>query len=202
MSGITEGLNAASNSIRSLERSLTVIQSNVDNGSVPGYARQDLVGAIGSASNATVVDQQSSRNEYAETSVRQQNSLLGHFTQLTSILGSVEPNFSASGTTGIPNAINNLFAGFSALSTNPNDSSARRSVIDQADALAKSFNAASANLAGVQRNARLQISSQVDSINHLASLVQAYNTTHQSNASGGNDPIADAKLPDTIRQPA
>jgi flagellar hook-associated protein 1 FlgK len=200
MSGISEALGSASNNIGSLERSLSIIQSNVDNASVPGYARQDLVGAIGSSSDANVVDQQSSRNEYAETAVRQQNSLLGHFNQLTSILGSVEPNFSASGTTGIPNAINNLFAGFSALSTNPNDSSARQSVIDQATELAKSFNSTASNLASIQSNGRQQISSQVDTINHLASLVQAYNSSQQSNASGASDPIVDAKLHDTLEQ--
>jgi flagellar hook-associated protein 1 FlgK len=200
MSGISEALNASANNLGSLERSLSIIQSNVDNASLPGYARQDLVGAIGAASTATVVDQQSSRNEFAETSVRQQNSLLGHFSQLISILASVEPNFSANGTTGIPNAINNLFAGFSALSTNPNGTSARQSVIDQANELAKSFNAASSNLAGVRSNARLQVSSQVDSINHLASLVQAYNITQQSNASSASAPIVDAKLHDTLEQ--
>ena len=200
MSGISEALNAASNNIGSLERSLSVIQSNVDNASVPGYARQDLVGAIGSTSNAAVVDQQSSRNEFAETAVRQQNSLLGHFDQLTSILGSVEPNFSVSGTTGIPNAINNLFAGFSGLSTNPNDTTARQSVIDEANQLAKSFNSAAANLANIQGNARQQISSQVDTINHLASLVQVFNTTQQSNSAGASDPIVDAKLHDTLEQ--
>jgi flagellar hook-associated protein 1 len=200
MSGISEALNSAANNIGSLERSLSVIQSNVDNASLPGYARQDLVGAIGSTSDANVVTQQSSRNEYAETAVRQQNSLLGHFDQLTSILGSVEPNFSASGTTGIPNAINNLFAGFSALATNPNDTTARQSVIDQASQLAKSFNSTAANLASVQGNARQQISSQVDTINHLASLVQVYNTTQQSNSAGASDPIVDAKLHDTLEQ--
>ena len=200
MSGISEALNAASNNIGSLERSLTIIQANVDNASVPGYARQDLVGAIGQSSDSAVVDQQSSRNEYAETSVRQQNSLLGHFNQLTSILGSVEPNFSASGTTGIPNAINNLFAGFSALATNPNDTTTRRSVIDQATELAKNFNSTAAALASVQGNARQQIASQVDTINHLASLVQRYNTTQQSNAAGASDPIVDAKLHDTLEQ--
>jgi len=147
-----------------------------------------------------VVDQQSSRNEFAETAVRQQNSLLGHFDQLTSVLGSVEPNFSASGTTGIPGAINNLFAGFSGLSTNPNDTTARQSVIDQANEVAKSFNSAAANLANIQGNARQQISSQVDTINHLASLVQVYNTTQQSNAAGASDPIVDAKLHDTLEQ--
>ena len=200
MSGISEALNAASNNITALERSLSAIQSNVDNASVPGYARQDLVGAIGSSSDAAVVDQQSSRNEYAESSVRQQNSLVGYFNTLTSILGSVEPNFSASGTTGIPNAINNLFAGFSALSTRPNDTSARQSVIEQARELARTFNSAAANLATIQGNARQQISSQVDTINHLASLVQAYNSTQQSNARGASDPIVDAKLNDTLEQ--
>jgi flagellar hook-associated protein 1 FlgK len=200
MSGISEALNASANTIGSLERSLSVIQANVDNASVPGYARQDIVGAIGASSNAAVVDQQSSRNEYAETAVRQQNSLAGHFDQLSSILGSVEQNFSASGTTGIPNAINNLFAGFSALSTNPNDTSARQSVIDQANGLAKSFNSTAASLGTIQSDARQQISSQVDSINHLAGLVQAYNTSQQSNATGASDPIVDAKLHDTLEQ--
>jgi flagellar hook-associated protein 1 FlgK len=200
MSGISEALNSAANNIGSLERSLSIIQSNVDNASVPGYARQDLVGAIGASSTAAVVDQQSSRNEFAETAVRQQNSLLGHFNQLTSILGSVEPNFSANGTTGIPNAINNLFAGFSGLSTRPNDTSARHAVIDQATELAKSFNTAAANLGSIQGSARQQISSQVDTINHLASLVQVYNATQQSNASGVSDPIVDAKLHDTLEQ--
>jgi flagellar hook-associated protein 1 FlgK len=73
-------------------------------------------------------------------------------------------------------------------------------VIDQANELANSFNAASANLASVKGNARLQISSQVDSINHLAGLVQVFNTTQQTNASGASDPIVDAKLHDTLEQ--
>ncbi len=200
MPGITDALNAASNDIGSLERSLSAIQSNVDNASVPGYARQDPVGAIGESSTASVVVEQSSRDEYAETAVRQQNSLLGHFDQLTTVLTSVEPNFSADGTTGIPNAINNLFAGFSALSTNPNDTSARQSVIDQATALATNFNSTASNLATIQGNTQQQISSQVDSINQLAGLVQVYNTSQQTNAAGASDPIVDAKLHDTLQQ--
>src|SRR5881397_3977096 len=110
MSGISDALNSSANNLRSLERSLATIQNNVGNASTPGYARQDL--AAGLATVSSDLQQQRSRDEYAETAVRRQNSELGRFDQLSSILASVEPNFGASGESGIPKSISNLFAAF------------------------------------------------------------------------------------------
>jgi flagellar hook-associated protein 1 len=200
MPGITQALEAAANHITALDRSLSIIQENIGNASTPGYARQDLGAAIDSASDSTVSVQQSSRNEFAETAVRQQNSLFGHFDQLSSGLESVETNFSASGDTGIPNAVNNLFASFSALSANPGDHTARQSVIDQATQLANTFNGTARNLAQIQGDTRQQVSSEVDTINHLAGLVQVYNSQHRTSASSVSDPIVDAKLHETLEQ--
>src|SRR4051812_17012459 len=103
MPGITDALIASANHMRELSRSLTVIQSNVGNASTPGYARQDLV-AQDTGFGDVFVRQQSSRDEYAEQAVRQQNALLGRFDQLSSVLRLVEPSFGASNDAGIPKA--------------------------------------------------------------------------------------------------
>jgi flagellar hook-associated protein FlgK len=87
MPGISSALNASANHLRALETALSVIQSNVGNASSPGYARQDLVGGDGPSSDVLII---SSRDEYAEQTVRQQNSLLGKFDQLSSVLRVVE----------------------------------------------------------------------------------------------------------------
>jgi flagellar hook-associated protein 1 FlgK len=200
MSGITDALNNAGNSMNALERALSVIQENVGNASTPGYARQDQAVAIDSSSDANVTQTISSRDQFAEAAVRQQNSLFGHYDQLNSILQSAQSNFPASGDSGIPAAINNLFSSFSALSTSPNDATARELVIAQAGQLASNFTSTSDNLAGIEASAKQQISSEVDTINHLASLVQQYNTTSQVNSAGVKDPIVDAKLNDTLEQ--
>jgi flagellar hook-associated protein 1 len=200
MSGINDALIGAGNSLGALQRSLDTIQQNVGNASTPGYARQDLVGAIGTVSDATVTQTQSSRDEFAETAVRQQNSLFGYYDQLSSTLQTAQTNFPASGDSGIPNAINNLFSSFSALSVSPNDTTARQLVIEQAGQVAQAFNTSAANLAGIEDSTRQQISSEVDTINHLAGLVQQYNTSIQANVANGKDPIADAKLHDTLEQ--
>src|SRR4051812_5559104 len=129
MSGISDALNASANNLRSLNRSLNIIQTNVGNASTPGYARQDLGSSLDSTSAADPLQQQSSRDEFAEAAVQRQNAQAGQFDQLSSILGTVEPAFPAGGDSGIPKRLNDLFASFSALSTSPNDTVTRQQVI-------------------------------------------------------------------------
>jgi flagellar hook-associated protein FlgK len=97
MSGISDALKSSANHLLSLERSLGIIQGNVGNASTPGYARQDLGAALDSASVSAALEQVSSRDEFAEQAVRRQNSQLGNFDQLSSLLAPVEQNFGASG---------------------------------------------------------------------------------------------------------
>jgi flagellar hook-associated protein 1 FlgK len=200
MSGISSALINSGNDMGALERSLDVIQENVGNASTPGYARQDLAGAIGSLSDADVTQTQSSRDLFAETAVQQQNSLFGYYDQLSSTLQSAQTNFPASGDSGIPNAINNLFSSFSALSVSPNDATARQQVIDQAGQVAQAFNSTAASLTSLEGTTRQQISSEVQTINQLAGLVQQHNVSTGANAANAKDPIADAKLNDTLEQ--
>src|SRR3989442_3926282 len=110
MSGISDALTSSANNLRSLNRSLGIIQSNVGNASTPGYARQDVGAALDSASAADPPQQASSRDEFAESAGYRQNSKLGQFEQLSTILATVEPNYPATVSTGIPKSTTELLS--------------------------------------------------------------------------------------------
>src|SRR6185369_9046340 len=197
MSGISDALNSSANNLLSLERSLAVIQGNVGNASTPGYARQNLGGALDAPSALQPV---SSRDEFAEASVRRQNTQLGHFDQLSSVLALAEANIGASGDAEIPKGISNLFATFSALTASPNDNGSRQLVLDRAAQLARSFNTEADSLGSIVSDTRRQVSASVDSINHLAGLVRDFNSSQRNNAGNADSPSVDAKLHATLEQ--
>jgi flagellar hook-associated protein 1 len=199
MPGISDALIASANHLLGLERGLAAIQSNVGNASTPGYVRQDLV-SIDSSSVAGTLKQVSSRDEYAEQSVRQQNSLLGYFDQLSSALRFVEPNFGPSADAEIPKAIGALFATFSALTANPNDTRARQLVLDRASQLGRTFNSAARTLQDATGEARHQVSASVESVNRLAALVRDFNLQQSGDASVAGDALVDAKLHEALEQ--
>jgi flagellar hook-associated protein 1 FlgK len=198
MSGISDALHSTANRLLGLERSLAVIEGNVNNASTPGYARQDL--GMGSDVTSLEFESKSSRDQAAEVAVRRQNSQLGHFDQLASALAMVESSFGAGGDSGIPKSISALFATFSALSINPNDLGARQQVLDRAAQLARTFNGAAASLATYIADGRRQISATVDGINHLAGLVRDYNISQRNNSGGVNSPSVDASLNATLEE--
>src|SRR3989442_15403437 len=86
------------------------------------------------------------------------SSALGHFDQVSSTLRLVEPNFGPSVDAEIPKAISNLFASFSALTANPNDTRSRQLVLDRAGQLGRTFNSSARDLQTAAGEARRQVS--------------------------------------------
>src|SRR5689334_4326357 len=135
---LTSLLNTA-NSLRAVEQALTVTENNVVNASTPGFAKQtatfeampfDLtVGLPGGVISGPV---QSSRNAFAEKTVRQQQTNLGFFQQKAEDLTALQTYFDLSNASGIGPAMSGLFQSFSQLSVNPTDAVSRKRVIDQA----------------------------------------------------------------------
>src|SRR5579864_9621227 len=123
---LTSLLNTA-NSMKAVEQALTVTENNVVNASTPGYAKQtatfqampfDLtVGLPGGVSPGPV---QSSRDAFAEKSVRNQQTDLGFYQQKVNDLTTMQNYFSLSSASGIGPAMSSLFQSFSQLSVNPN----------------------------------------------------------------------------------
>jgi flagellar hook-associated protein FlgK len=73
----------------------------------------------------------SARSEYAEETVRRQNSLYGSAEQRSADLQAVEPLFDLNSSSGISNTLNQFFQSFSQLSINPSGEVSRQNVIDK-----------------------------------------------------------------------
>src|SRR5208283_4500391 len=145
-------------------QSLDVIQNNVSNANTPGYAAQtqslDAVSfnpSVGSYGGVQAGEVVSSRNEYAEQTLRQQTTLLGTATQNVMSLTSLQTVFAISGNTGISYALNNLLSSFSAWAQSPSDTTAQQSVLNNAGDLASAFQQAASTLDTIRQNTESQI---------------------------------------------
>lgn len=199
-------LNTAG-AIQVFTRSLNTIQNNVTNANTPGYAKQTQTleamhfdTSNGSGGGVAAGPILSSRSEYNEQVVRSQQELLGEWRQKASDLGSIEPFFSLTSTTGIASSLTNFFNTFSQLSVNPNDQASRQAVISQAGVLAQSFSDTANGIQGVVGNVRQQTSDAVSEINRLSSDIASLNQTIHSNFANAADPSVDAKIHNDLEQ--
>src|SRR6476620_2807508 len=98
MGSLFGSILSATNSMRAFQQGLNVVQSNVVNASTAGYVKQtqsysadtfDIAGGL--AGGVTLGPLLSSRNEYAEQLVRNQQHALGEADQRATDLAAVEP---------------------------------------------------------------------------------------------------------------
>ena len=150
MSNLLATLVTTASALDTYNQVLETAQNNVANASTPGYARQSMElyslpfdpnsGSTGGVRSGVLV---SSRNQYAEQSVRQQTGLLGQQQQMVGSLSSLQSLFDISGNQGIPKALNEVFQSFSAWATTPGDQATRQIVLQRATEVAQSFQQAS-----------------------------------------------------------
>ncbi len=194
MSNLFASLNTAGNALKAFETALDVTQNNVTNVNSPGYAKQvpvldsltfqpehGLTGGVKAHSQDT-------RSEFAETSVRQQVSLLGQFTQLQTSLAPLQGVFDVSANSPIPSALNLLFQSFSSWSAHPGDATAQSGVINAARQVSVAFQQTAKQLDGIRAATGRDVQAAVDRINQDASLI------HQYNVIVGNQQTPDAGL--------
>ena len=121
-----------------------------------------------------------SRNEYSETAVRQQVSLLGASSQLASSLDPIEQVFSVSDQNSVSSALDSLFQSFSAWSASPNDPNARRTVLNAATAVSTVFQQSAARLDKIRSSVDSDLRTTVESINRIAGDLQKYNKARRN----------------------
>jgi flagellar hook-associated protein 1 FlgK len=193
MSNLLATLASSANALEAYGQVLETTQNNVSNASTPGYAKQriDLYalpfdaqgGVTGGVRAGKLV---STRDEFAEQTVRQQASGLGYQQQLVENLTAIQSNFDISGNQGIPQALNNLFQSFSAWGATPDNQAARQTVVERATDLAHTFQQASNSISAQAHDAEQQIGQTVDQVNQLVAEIQGYNhIVMQGNKSDG-----------------
>lgn len=203
---LTSLLNTA-NALRVYDRALTVVQNNVTNASTPGYAKQSqtLVAmpfdlSVGLPGGVWAGPTVSSRDGFAEQSVRDQQTALGYYQQRTDDLTPLEAYFDLTDQSGIGPAVSALFQSFSQLSVSPNDAVSRQAVLDQANVVAQSFQQAAAGLASQGNNLDRNTRSTIDEINRLAGVVAEINSKNRVDWFGGVDAGVDAQLNSTLEE--
>jgi flagellar hook-associated protein 1 len=197
---LTSLLNSA-NAIDVMDRQLAVIQNNVSNANTPGFVRQTqsvqamaLEPSAGLLGGVTAGPILSARSEYAEETVRRQNSLFGSAEQRAADLTQIEPLFDLSSTSSISNSLNKFFQSFSQLSVNPNDTVSRQNVIDQSQTLAASFRQTASGLVQAANNADVGIRSTLTQINSLTAQIATLNASRTSDYRNAMDPGIDAQI--------
>jgi flagellar hook-associated protein 1 FlgK len=199
MASLFSALSASANTLDAFERSLNVIQNNISNASTPGYAAQTALltplpfdPIAGPAGGVTFWGSQSSRDEYAESFVQQQSSLLGTANSVVSALTALQPGFDITGQSGLSAALPAFFSSFSALSQNPNDASAQQQVLVAAQNVAQAFQDTASAVTQASQSADQQIGSTVTQINNLAGQIAQINQQQIQNPQP--DPNLDATL--------
>jgi flagellar hook-associated protein 1 len=197
---LTSLLNGA-NALGVYSRALESTQNNVVNASTPGYVKQTQVlearpfdpakGMPGGVAAGVIV---SSRDQYAEQAVREQQSGLGYFNPQASNLTALETNFDLSSSSSISNALSSFFQSFSQLSVNPNDTISRHAVLDQANQVVLSFQHTAGGLQTQSADLDQQTRSTITSINSLAATIAQINAQGRIDFSGNVDAGSDAKL--------
>ncbi len=203
---LTTILNTA-NALRAFQDGLAVVQNNVSNSSTPGFVKQtqsfqalpfDLtVGLPGGVEAGPVL---SSRDGFAEQSVRSQQSALGLYQQKVADLSPLQSFFDLSSTSGLAPALNDLFSSFSQLSVNPNDTVSRQAVLSKASVVAQQFQNTANGLSAEGANVDVQTRGDISTINHLAAAIAEVNTNNRVDPSGTIDAGLDAELNSSLEQ--
>lgn len=205
MVSLLSTLTSAATALGAFDQALDVTQNNVSNSQTPGFASQTQIldampfdpgdGSTGGVSTGKVV---SSRDQYAEQAVRQQNVLLGQAQQNVTSYTSLQSLFDISGNSGIPYALNNLFTSFSAWAQTPTDTNAQQAVINSATDLASAFQQTATGMAQAAQNNTGQINQTVVQINQLAGQLAGYNSQAMRDATP--DAGLDAQINSTLEQ--
>jgi len=205
MANILSSLISASGALDAFTQALDVTQNNVANAQTPGYVNQtQLLAAMqfdpsqGSTGGVLATQVVSSRDQYAEQSVRQQNMLLGQAQQNVTSYTSLQSLFDISGNSGIPYALNNLFSSFSAWGESPTSADAQQAVINSATDLASAFQQTASGMTQAAQNNDSQIGQTVTQINQLVGQLATYNAQALRDATP--DSGLDAQINSTLQQ--
>lgn len=201
MGGILGILSSSAGALSVYEQEFNTVQNNIANANTPGYADQNLAlaalpfdpaeGASGGVASAGLI---SSRSEYLEQNVRNQQTLLGTSQQSAADLGQIQPLFDPNATDGIAGNLSSFFNSFSALSLNPNQATSQQAVITAAGQMAQSFHEAASGITQVANGIVSQTTSTVSQINQLATQIAGINQQYQNDASATQDPGLDAQM--------
>jgi len=197
MSSLTQLMYTARDALTAQSYGLNVTGQNITNVNTPGYVKRDPLietRALGTATTGSVTVAGLSRatDVYIERRELSARGSASAATEHDNQLASVEALFNDLGGTGMGSALNNLFASFSGLATNPNDPTARNAVLSAAGAFADRSNAIAGSLSDTKNDLLKQAQATTEQINQKAASIAQLNQRIVAAQAQGED-AADLK---------
>jgi flagellar hook-associated protein 1 len=178
--GLTQALSSALQGLQVNQASLALVSSNVANADTPGYTRKtlDQVASAGNGSNigVRISDVQRQLDQYIQRQLRTENSGAYYADTRAQLYSRLQDVY---GQPGSDNALETVYNNFTnalqALSTSPDNSAARSTVISTAQLLAQQLNQMTNNIQGLRSDAELGISDAVSQANNAMSQIADLN---------------------------
>jgi flagellar hook-associated protein 1 FlgK len=192
-------INTGLSALLAAQTGLDTAGHNISNATTPGYSRQELLLAPSSAqvlrglTLGNGVDARSIRriaDHLLAERIAGHTGLLSFMDTRIAGFGQMESIFGEPGESGLGTKIENLFASFQRLATNPGESALNQNVVTSAMDLVSRFHSLAEGLSEVTVDARSQMAAQVRSANQIGSRIANLNrqiTEFEASGQPAND---------------
>jgi flagellar hook-associated protein 1 FlgK len=186
MAGSFFGLNVAVRGLYSSQRSLDIVNHNLNNINTEGYSRQKAVqvastpmaladgtGMMGTGSEVIGVERV--RDEYLDFKYWSENLYYGEWSAKNEVLSDLEVMFNEPSNSGFTTIMSDFFDSLQELAKDPSSGAARSLVKQRGVTLTNYFNSLATHLEEMQKDVNYRIQTKVEEINSLATQIQQLN---------------------------
>lgn len=199
MSGISSVLNIAKEALLTHQASISVAGHNIANVDTPGYSRQTLglstvtsspsgTGFFGNGVTGTSVTRQ--YDQFMVKRLTDQNSTINNLETMQQSLRVVESIFNEAPGLAVNDLMSQFWDAWQALTNNPEISSSRQTVIQQAELLNSHFSMMTSEINNIRNDISLNLSSSIVGLNSLTAEIATINnqiTTSETSGHQQND---------------
>ncbi|HXX06978.1 MAG TPA: flagellar hook-associated protein FlgK [Pseudolabrys sp.] len=176
---LTQALNSALSGLQVTQANIAMVAANVANADTPGYTRK-VVNQVATGAQTSigvrVSDIQRQLDLYVQKQLRTENAGASYADTRARMYSQLQDIYGQPGaTTSLESSYNSFTSSLQALSTSPDDPSARSSVINSAQLLAQQLNQLSDSVQSLRANAELGISDAVNQANTAMSQIASLN---------------------------
>lgn len=177
---LNQALATAVAGLRTTQTGLSVISANVANAETPGYVKKVAVPvqiSAGQAGTSVAVSEiQRQLDQYVQRQLRTETSGASYASLRSDFYQRIQTVFGTPGSsTALDTVFNNFTQSLQALSTSPDDPSARANVIAQAQVLTQQLNSMSTQVQALRGDAELGLSDSVAKANNAMQQIAAIN---------------------------
>lgn len=191
MPTISSGINTALQAVLTHSQTLEIIEHNIANASTPGYRRQSAlltaavpspiiasehgIGAGQRGGGVTIEKIQRFNLEFFDGRYRSVSAEMSNWEAQSGILSQLEPMLAESTEDGLLPKLDQFWAGWQKLSTDPTNTSLRTVLLDDASSLATALNRRAAQIIQLRTEQNDVVADQVNDINSLADQIAQLN---------------------------